>query len=397
MVSHTASSRNRRQPGREWLVVPGLVVAFYLFIGLAVPRVFDGLVGAYVVQPLLWFLLVAVTLLLARYGRAGRLRFKRTYLWLAMLIGAFQISLMVGAGLLLGFGHSPYSFAVPMVFVNLLFMASALGGMELSRAYLVSTFRRRRPILVVALTAVLYTVVMIPLTKFGGLGGALEAFTFLGGTIIPLLAMNLFASFLALMGGPAACLGYVGVLQLFEWFSPILPDLPWAAAALVGVVAPSVGFLIVQGRFQSRAQPERARSVAKTRRSSVRGWLVVAVVCLVMVWFGVGFLGVRPTVVGGASMEPAMELGDIAVVREVRSETIEVDDVVSYRRLDGVGVLHRVVGVQNVGDSRVFITKGDANDTPDMEPVRPSQIKGKVVFVIPKLGWVGVAIRNLFD
>lgn len=397
MVANVATARLRGRPGREWLVIPGMVIAIYLLIGLGVPRVFSGFAGVYVVQPLLWGSLIAATLLLARYGRGGRLRFATTYLWLAMLVGGFQVSLMVGAGLLMGFGHSPYSFTLPMVLINLVYMASAFVAIELSRAYLVSTFRRQRPVLVVALTAVLYSVVMIPLLKFGGLEGPLSFFTFLGGTIIPLLAMSLFASFLALVGGPAACMGYVGVLQLFEWFSPILPDLPWAAAALVGLVAPSIGFMVVQGRYLARRRPHTAETTAKKSRSSVVGWLVVGVVSLVMVWFAFGFIGFRPTIVGGGSMTPAMSVGDIAIVREVSADVVRVSDVISYERADGVGVLHRVVEIHESGGVRLFITKGDANDTPDLDPVRPAQIKGRVVFIIPKLGWVGVGIRSLFD
>jgi len=246
------------------VIVLALVITIYLLISLAVPRLFSGFIGAYLVQPILWCLLILVTLLVSKYGGGGKLHFRRSLLWVALLIGAFQVALMLIAGLFFGFGHSPYSHTPGMLFINLAFMGSALIGIEFSRAYLVDTFAERTPVLVVALTAVLHTGVMVPLMRFIGLGNGLGFLTFAGGTIIPLLAMNLLASFLALLGGPVACLAYVGVLQLFEWYSPILPDLSWAASALVGIIGPTVGFMVVQSGFLAKGEPSEAESEQKT-------------------------------------------------------------------------------------------------------------------------------------
>ena len=56
--------------------------------------------------------------------------------------------------------------------------------------------------------------------------------------------------------------------------------------------------------------------------------------------------------------------------------------------------MHRVVEIKHEGNTKLFVTKGDANKDIDPEPVHPSQITGKVVFVIPKVGWVGIIIRD---
>ena len=39
-----------------------------------------------------------------------------------------------------------------------------------------------------------------------------------------------------------------------------------------------------------------------------------------------------------------------------------------------------------------FTTQGDANNTPDAEPVQPVQVRGKVWYAIPYLGWANQAI-----
>ena len=46
---------------------------------------------------------------------------------------------------------------------------------------------------------------------------------------------------------------------------------------------------------------------------------------------------------------------------------------------------------------KIFITKGDANSEPDVDPVMPDQVTGKVVFTIPKLGWIPIFFKTIFN
>lgn len=56
--------------------------------------------------------------------------------------------------------------------------------------------------------------------------------------------------------------------------------------------------------------------------------------------------------------------------------------------------LHRVVDIQQTEGARLFITKGDANTAPDSDPVFPAQIKGKLIFSIPKIGWISIYTKT---
>ena len=57
-------------------------------------------------------------------------------------------------------------------------------------------------------------------------------------------------------------------------------------------------------------------------------------------------------------------------------------------------VIHRVTEVAQGGSEKLFVTKGDANSNPDIEPVFQSQVRGKVVLTIPKLGWAVIAAQS---
>jgi signal peptidase I len=57
-----------------------------------------------------------------------------------------------------------------------------------------------------------------------------------------------------------------------------------------------------------------------------------------------------------------------------------------------IPLVHRVVEIWYENGSPRFMTKGDANSRPLPAEVanRPEQILGKVIFVIPKLGYISL-------
>jgi signal peptidase len=92
-------------------------------------------------------------------------------------------------------------------------------------------------------------------------------------------------------------------------------------------------------------------------------------------------------------MTPDIAVGDIVVVAETSPEKIRTGDVIEFRAEIG-NVVHRVVEISESESGRVFVTKGDANDSPDSEPVLAANIAGKVIFKIPKVGWAAVSVKN---
>lgn len=370
----------------------GLVMAIYFVIYVALPKVPSAFVGTYVLRPILWGLLAYAVLLLPRYRAAGRLRLRNLLIKSAPAVAGFQISLSLIAGLFGGFGRSPYSFTPQGIITNLVFVGSALLGIELSRAWLINRFARRNTTLILGLATLLYTTIMIPPGRFTGLGGAEETIKFLGSTGLPLLAQNLLASFLAFLGGPLASIAYRGTLQAFEWFCPILPYLPDHIKALVGTIAPVIGFLIVQSLYSTQARPGARRRAE--REGSFAGWIAVSIVGVLMIWFSLGLFPLLPTVVYSGSMRPTMDVGDVVIVARVPADVVKEGDIIQFILETGPTV-HRVVEISESEGSKVFIVKGDANPGPDLDPIVPEQVVGKVAFTIPKIGWASIATKQM--
>ena len=89
--------------------------------------------------------------------------------------------------------------------------------------------------------------------------------------------------------------------------------------------------------------------------------------------------GYSVAVVISGSMSGSIEVNDMVVIHE--QDSYALGDVITFKSGKNL-VTHRIVAQAAGG----FITKGDANNTSDLEPVPQENIVGKVIWVIPNIG-----------
>ena len=85
------------------------------------------------------------------------------------------------------------------------------------------------------------------------------------------------------------------------------------------------------------------------------------------------------------SMEPTIMTGDIIVIKSER--TYNINDTITFKANNRI-ITHRIIQVQDQTDSTLYTTKGDANRTEDEGSISLEQIIGKVIFVLPKVGFL---------
>jgi signal peptidase len=90
----------------------------------------------------------------------------------------------------------------------------------------------------------------------------------------------------------------------------------------------------------------------------------------------------------GGSMEPAIPVGAMVVAVAQDPESLEQGDVVSVRLTAGTVVTHRIVGIVEQDDRRMFRLRGDANPSVDPVLVLPDQVIGRVDLTVPLLGFL---------
>ena len=107
--------------------------------------------------------------------------------------------------------------------------------------------------------------------------------------------------------------------------------------------------------------------------------------------------GSRPLTVLTGSMTPTYPPGTLVIVAPTPAEDVQLGDVLTYQLESGKPTLvtHRVI--EKAFDTRgelTFTTQGDANDSPDAEPVTTVQVVGTVWYAVPWIGWVNNVVNG---
>jgi signal peptidase I len=134
---------------------------------------------------------------------------------------------------------------------------------------------------------------------------------------------------------------------------------------------------------------------------SIGGWLVLLVVAaFVAATVAVPRLtgGTAYTVTSG-SMRPTLPLGTLIVTRPTDPSTLGIGDVITYQAVSGqpAVVTHRIIGVgYTAGGETTYRTRGDANDTTDVRPVRAVQVRGQLWYAVPWVGYLNTWVNGRY-
>lgn len=105
-------------------------------------------------------------------------------------------------------------------------------------------------------------------------------------------------------------------------------------------------------------------------------------------------------VIATPSMVPTIKVNDGIIVHRINNDQYKIGDIITFSSSDekykGLAVTHRIVDkkIINKDIASVYQTKGDNNARADFALVHTEDIYGKVLFKIPKIGYVQNALSN---
>lgn len=115
------------------------------------------------------------------------------------------------------------------------------------------------------------------------------------------------------------------------------------------------------------------------------------------------FAGIQSYVVVSGSMEPTIPVGSLVFAKEVEPATLQKGDIIVFYSTEAaspsggvngaIPITHRVV--ENNTEAGEVITKGDANESEDMNPAAYINIVGKVFTHIPGLGLLAAPLATV--
>lgn len=89
--------------------------------------------------------------------------------------------------------------------------------------------------------------------------------------------------------------------------------------------------------------------------------------------------GYTVAVIASGSMEPALQVDDL--IFSHAQPAYQTGDIITFRTQTSL-TTHRILAVTEAG----YLTKGDANNAADPDPVPPEAVLGRVVGRIPSVG-----------
>lgn len=90
---------------------------------------------------------------------------------------------------------------------------------------------------------------------------------------------------------------------------------------------------------------------------------------IIMKYFDLGLFIVR-----SGSMNPELKIGDVIIVKKYNQ--YRIGDIITFKEKDNY-ITHRIINVIN----NKYVTKGDFNNTEDLELVKNDNVIGKVIYV----------------
>jgi signal peptidase I len=133
---------------------------------------------------------------------------------------------------------------------------------------------------------------------------------------------------------------------------------------------------------------------------------------VVRVAFGIVLLGLMALFIGprlypfqgfyvrSGSMSPTIPVGALVVAVPASADELRAGDVIVFERPDqrGTKIVHRIASVGQTPSGRVFLTKGDANSSPDSWQVPATGQGLKAVYSISRagfaVGWLHAAMTR---
>lgn len=117
-------------------------------------------------------------------------------------------------------------------------------------------------------------------------------------------------------------------------------------------------------------------------------WSIIAAVVLLFTLWG---FGITPRIVTSGSMEPEIHTGSLCFINtNLKFDDVAVGDVIAFQADSGNEVAHRAMEITSEG----IVTRGDANQREDAGYRTADTYVGKIVIVIPFLGYILSFLRT---
>ena len=299
-------------------------------------------------------------------------------------------------GLFSGFVKSSYSLSFINIIKNTFPVIVLILISELMRYVLFNKTKRNLPCLIIG--CLLFVMVDVnTMVHIYDVKTALGITKMICLVVFPSITKNIFLTYLTMKVGYKNGIIYRLITELSTYLLPIFPDFGEYINVLLKTVLP----IAIMARLNNMFNYYSVRKIKDSRYNNRKLVLysVITFALLTIVLLTSGLFTYQALTIGSGSMSPAIEKGDVIVLRSMKNEEarkIKKGDVLVYNH-DNKIIVHRVIKKSNNGETISFKTKGDYNNAKDSWTVKQEDVIGIVKFRIRWIGMPTVALNELLN
>lgn len=368
------------------IIYSSLIIYFVLDTFLITPLGLDFYNE--IIHPFMWIILCALAVFLSFNSslRVKGEKDKTQSLFIALIIYIIIYFLL---GLIFGFEKTPYAKDLFNIIKNIWSFGSIIFFQEFIRESLIKNEKKK--IWNFILMTIIFMLINLNYNNIESHFTDLkEIFIYTSTILIPAILESAICTYLVYIGGAKFSIIYRLFVTLPSFIVPIIPNLDWFGTAIVGVTLPLAIYI-----YLNYVHVNRSERLSKRERRSYNPVVYVPVFIFIglLAGFVMGLFKYQPIAVLSGSMSPTFNRGDAVVVNKLTTREkgeLKKGDIIQY--VSGTKyVVHRIVDITNdERGNKLFITKGDHNNTVDADKVALENVKGKVSFVIPLIGYPSV-------
>ena len=341
-----------------------------------------------IIHPLMWILLCALAVSLSRDStiRVKGEQDKTQSLLIALIVYIIAYFLL---GLVFGFERTPYAKDIFSIIKNLWSFAGLIFFQEFIREALIKNDKKK--VWNFILMTIIFAAINLNIFNIASNYDTLkEGFMYTSTTLIPTILESALCTYLVYIGGVRFSIIYRLFVTVPPFIVPIIPNLDWFGTAIVGVLLPLAVYVYINYVHVNKAERLSKR---ERRKYNPIVYVPVFVLIAMLAGFVMGLFKYQPIAVLSGSMSPTFNRGDAVVINKLNTtEKYELKEGDIIQFVSGTKyVVHRIVEITNDEyGNKLFVTKGDHNNTIDANKVAIEDVIGKVSFVVPYIGYPSV-------
>lgn len=299
-------------------------------------------------------------------------------------------------GLFSGFVKSSYSLSFINIIKNTFPVIALILISELMRYVLFNKTKRNLPCLIIG--CLLFVMVDVnTMVHIYDVKTALGITKMICLVVFPSITKNIFLTYLTMKVGYKNGIIYRLITELSTYLLPIFPDFGEYINVLLKTVLPIAIMARLNNMFNYYSVRKIKDSRYNNRKLVLYSFITFALLTIVVLTSGL--FTYQALTIGSGSMSPAIEKGDVIVLKSMKNEEarkIKKGDVLVYNH-DNKIIVHRVIKKSNNGETISFKTKGDYNNAKDSWTVKQEDVIGIVKFRIRWVGMPTVALNELLN